>query len=204
MEAGYYFDAGILRGISVLLARKALEYAARDLQQGIRRVMKRQTKKFPHSKPGEPPRLSGVDSPLKKLVAWNVDEKALSLKVGPMIFKDSKGNNTSTVPHILEKGGTAIAHVTEFRNIVHKKKLRPKWFTNDDAKKRAKGSSGWKIWYNDNTYTVNKPVQIKPRPYVAPQFKRYLEGDGIRKALMRAHGQTPKKGFDSKWSWKKV
>lgn len=198
---GYFFDLKRLKGLGIKLSEKAMLYIARDLQSGVSRILKKNTQKKPNSLPGQPPLLSDADSPLKTLVAFNLDKRTLSLKVGPMIFRDSKGRKSSPAPNVLEKGGTAIAHVTEYRTIVHKRKSRPKWFVNEAAKKRAKASTGWKVWHNDHKYIINKPVHVAPRPFVSTVFKKYLEQDGVRKAIMRARGQTWKKGYDSKLTW---
>ena len=204
--AGYYIDRKLLKGLSDEIAVKALTYIGRDLQQGIKRQLKSNSKKNPHSLPGQPPLVHGATtSPLKRLVNFVVDEKKKTVVAGPMVFEQSKSDSEKPVPNILERGGTAIAHVVEYRNTFNRRfRMVSERWKSKASRKRGLSSDGFRAWKNKYKYEVNKPVLILPRPFVSPTFQRYLDGDGVRKAIMRARGLTKKKGYDSAWSWKKV
>lgn len=186
MAYGYKFDRNKVIRSANRRSRKALEFIARDLQQQIRRKLKRQTKKQPHSRPGEPPRIETPQSPLKKLINYAITDN--KVYVGPMIFKDAKGKQSSPVPSILEKGGRSIAHVTEFRNIVKRRIAydRYGWYKSEAARRRALQSAAYKQWKRNNTYEVNRPVRIQPRPFVRATYNEYMRAGGIAKAIKRA------------------
>ena len=206
-EAGYFIDLKRLMFLGEKLSTKTMRYIAIDLQNGIRATLKVRNRagKGNHSRPGEPPLVETGKSPLKTLVQWNLDERKLNLKVGPELFKDSKGQDLANpVPKVLERGGRVITHVTEYIDVVKRHYRRPKWFLSNASRKRAMRSTGWKKWHDDHKYTVNKPVTIAPRPFVSVVYDKYFHGDGVRRALKRAKGQIPKKGFDTGWKWKEI
>lgn len=167
---------------------KALVFIARDLRSKMRNRLKIQTKKNPHSKPGESPKIDTTKSPLKTLIHYSIDKSTGKIYVGPMRFRDSK--TTSTVPSILEKGGTTIAHIKEFRpevlNRVSRRQPGKTYFSTPVKRKRAQQSERYKEWRRNSFHTVNRPVHVKARPFVEVTLKEYIDADGPAKALKRA------------------
>lgn len=193
MSYGYKFNKNKVLKSAKRRSRKALEFIARDLQQQMRRKLKVQTKKQPHGRPGEPPRIDTPQSPLKKLINYAITDR--KVYVGPMIFRAAKGRQPRPVPSILEEGGRAIAHRTENLNAVSRRfdyhaylrRIgRESWFKTDAARRRAVQSSGFKMWYRRNTAEINVPVDVKARPFVRVTFDEYLRKNGVNKAIQRA------------------
>lgn len=74
-------------------------YAKTTAQRSMR---VRGKKRGRRSLPGEPPRVKSTSSPLRQLWGFVVDEKNLTIDVGPIIFR------RSNIPRLLEFGGEAF------------------------------------------------------------------------------------------------
>ena len=186
MAYGYKFDKNKVLKSAKRRSRKALEFIARDIQQRMRRKLKVRTKKQPHSRPGDPPRIDTPRSPLKKLINYAITEN--KVLVGPMIFRGAKGRQSKPVPSILENGGRTIAEITEYMNLVHRRFQygRGGWFKNAAARKRAVTSSGYKEWKRAHTFRSSRQVNIQARPFVRVTYNEFIRGGGIKKAIQRA------------------
>lgn len=172
------------------IGNRALLFIARDLRKKMRDRLHRQSQKNPHSKPGESPLVDTGKSPLKTLIHYSIDKSTGRVFVGPMRFRDSKTKTSSTVPHILEKGGTAIAHVKEFRpevlNRVSRRQPGKMYFSTPAKRRRAQQAERYKEWRRNSFHVVNRPVVIKPRPFVEITKIEYMQSGGPAKALKRA------------------
>lgn len=187
MGIGYKFDRNIILKSAKKRSRKALEFIARDLQHNMKRKLKRQTKKMPHARPGEPPRIATPDSPLKKLINYAITDR--KIYVGPMVFRAAKGKQSRPVPNILEEGGRSIAHTYEFWNIVQFRfdyHRRDRWFKTPAARQRAVQSDRFKMWYRNHRYKINKPVNVAARPFVRMTLDEYQRKNGVGNAIKRA------------------
>lgn len=185
MAAGYKFNRNAVLRSANRRSRKALEFIARDLQQRMRRKLKRQTKAHLHSRPGEPPRICDPYSPLKKLINYAITDK--KIYVGPMVFRAAKGKQSRPVPSILEEGGRSISHITVFAHYAPPSfHYGLGWFKSEASRRRALQSERFKMWKRNNSYTINKPVDVKARPFVRVTLDEYLRANGVNKAIQRA------------------
>ena len=204
-----YIDKELLKGLADSIVEKVLDYIGKDLQKGIQSMLKKAKKSQPHSKPGEPPKTLSSNSPLKNLINYGIDKENMSVVSGPMIFEDSKNKGDSPVPHILEKGGDTRTEISEFYNVVKRNFLgRDHYFKSRRRALKALKSEGFRAWRREwrrnHQNRLEKIIHIAPRPFVQPVFDLYLRGDGVKRAIMRAKGQTATKGYDSKWAWTDV
>lgn len=221
----YVVDVAIVKDLADKIAKRVVEYTARDVKSAAARSMKSggkspRSKTFKRSLPGNPPfyHTGGI----KKAIAY--EETANGYVVGP------EARGTSKALKTLEKGGTSVLKKTvyskSYENSLRRRarpakngKTRPstarkyyfylstgktktvtnyRYFYSKESWKRAAASSKFLAWAKTAQRTEKTEVKVAARPYMAPALKAETAPYRIQPRIKRVANQFKQSGRKKK------
>lgn len=214
--ASYSFNRTAVQRYSDRIIDRALSYVGMNVRQAIKRSLKVQRKKRPHSLPGEPPLVNTTKSPLKTRILYALDKLRKRVIIGPAIFPQRKSTGTP-VPQLLERGGSATIETITYKKSTPRPRTRLvnrrgdlwanrpfysrttkkdrkagvgryTYFYTREAWERATKTPGSKLikWFRAREKRQKKKVTIEPRPFVEVALEKYISSGGVDKALQRS------------------
>lgn len=146
-----FFDRPAVQRAVDAGSRRALSKIGAFIRRRARSSIKRRKK---ISQPGSPPTAHATETPNLKTILFAYDPRRQSVVVGPVAFNQAifgNKSNRTTVPELLEKGGTQAIPEHQIGN---------KWFSIDLRRRRTSRPVRWRT------------ARYAPRPFMGPALAK--------------------------------